>query len=125
MGSVGIDPAVREPRENGGRDVEVLIECTDVDEDHLLDHLDGCGDAAVTVLNHLEEVHRQVAAMAPPELIKRFRWPRRPLIKRLFLDGLEFDSTCAATAVFDFGELDQIVASVNLDGRVTGARLRG
>lgn len=34
-----------------------------------------------------------------PELTEAFRWPPRPLINRLFLDGLEFGSVGEVTAV--------------------------
>jgi hypothetical protein len=124
LGSIDVDPAVRPPRRNGDRDVEVLIACCGIPADGLSAHLARCQNAAVLVLGHLPRIRRRVAAMAPPELAEAFGWPRRPLIKRLFLDGLDFDSAGQVTAAFDFGHLNQLTARADPLGKVTAVNLR-
>lgn len=124
LGSIHVDPAVRQPRSNGDHDVEVLFACSGIPADGLPAHLDRCQATAVLVLGHLPQIRGQVVAMAPSELTAAFTWPRRSLIRRLFLDGLEFDSAGQVTVVFDFDELDQVTARVDHLGGVTAVDLR-
>lgn len=119
LGSIDVDPAVRQPQSNGDHDVEVIFACSGIPADGLSAHLDRCQTSAVLILGHLPQIRGQVVAMAPSELTAAFTWPRRPLIRRLFLDGLEFDSAGQVTVVFDFGELDQVTALVDHLGEVT------
>ena len=115
-GSIDVDPAVRLPRANGGRDVEILLELADTDRGPGLQaFVEYCAGRIMTVLTDLPSTKRHAVEHAPQGWSEHdVTQPGGPLIDRLFLEGIEVDRERRMSVLFDFGDLDLLV--VRLDG---------
>jgi hypothetical protein len=50
--------------------------------------------------------------------------PGPPLFERLFLDGIEIERDLSLKLAFDFGDLDQLVVTLDTDGNPSDVFLR-
>lgn len=118
LGSINIDPAIRDPRCNGSRDAEIVLEVAAIDhEPNLRAHVDGCAARIKHVLTDLPSIQRYAVHHAPPGWADYYAaQPGGPLIDRLFLDGIEVDPRLRVSVVFDFGDLDSLVVQLNDQG---------
>lgn len=118
IGWIDLDPAVRPPRSDGTRDVEVRLETGTMEPGPELDvHLGACAARIRDALDHLPGLKRYAADHAPADWGRHYAaQPGLPLPERLFLDGIEVSEQLLVSLVFDFGDLDQLTLSLDSDG---------
>jgi hypothetical protein len=125
IGSIDLDPAVRPPRINGHRDVEVLLHVmpgvTGVD---LGDHVDRCAVSIRDALRRLAVMRQYTAAHAPESWGLQYAPESGTPADLLFLDGIEAGSDAGVLLMFDFGDLDQLVTRLDAEGNAAEVRVR-
>lgn len=125
IGSIDIEPDVRAPRSNGGRDAEVLLRVTaPLQGPALHDYLDKCAARIRDVLARLESVKDFTVRHAPEDWLAQCAPDSGTPADLLFLDGLEIDEQLRLALIFDFGALDQLVTSMDGEGNATAVHLR-
>jgi hypothetical protein len=117
-GWIDLDPAVRLPRNDGSRDVEVLLETGTMEPGPELDvHLGACAARIRDVLDRLPGLKRHAVDHAPADWVRYYAaQPGLPLPDWLFPDGIEVSEQLLVSLVFDFGDLDQLTLSLDHDG---------
>ncbi len=125
IGSIDIDPTVRVPRSNGGRDIEVLLHAEPAMTGAALHvHADRCAERISAVLARLEAIRQFTVQHAPPGWAERYAPGSGALVGLLFLDGVETGTGDGTLLVFDFGDLDQLVTRVDDQGNGVEVHLR-
>lgn len=117
-GSIEVDPAVRRPRDNGSRDVEILLETGMTGQGPALAaHVDACAERIRSALEHLPGLKRYVLDHGPPGWGRHYAArPGPPLPDRLFLEGLRVSGDLLACLDFDFGDLDLVTVRLDHNG---------
>jgi hypothetical protein len=116
LGSIDVDPAIRRPRSNGSRDVEVLLD-VGAGGVALESQVEACAARIESVLADLALVQRYAVLHAPRELADFCQAQvGGSLTDLLFLDGIEVDHDLRVSAVFDFGDLDSLVVQLDEQG---------
>jgi hypothetical protein len=125
LGSLDVDPAVRPPRMNGSRDVEVALEVMPgVTGAALREHVDRCAAGIRAALGRLATIRQFTAEHAPGGWAAHYAPGSGSPASLLFLDGIEAAGNGELALVFDFGDLDQLVARLDGQGSVAEVRLR-
>jgi hypothetical protein len=123
IGSIALDPIVRTARQNGGHDVEILLEVNAVSPGPQLNaHVDACASRIQRALDRLPEHLQYAVDHAPAEWLRHVgTQPGPSLIQRLFLEGIEVSLLLCVSLAFDFGDLDMLM--VRLDEQGHGDRV--
>ncbi len=118
IGWIELDPAVRRPRDNGSRDVEILLETGTAEPGPALDaHVDACAARIRSALDHLSGLKRYVLDYGPPGWVRYYAaQPGPSLLDRLFLEGLRVSGKLLVSLDFDFGDLDLVTVQLNHSG---------
>jgi hypothetical protein len=117
-GSIGLDPAIRPPRNNGSRDIEIVLEAGMIEPGPDLDaHLGACAARIGKALGRLPDLKRYALDHAPPGWVRDCpAQPGPPLAGRLFLEGLQVSRQLLVSLDFDFGDLDLLIVRLDDEG---------
>jgi hypothetical protein len=123
IGSIELDPAIRPPRNNGGRDAELLLEVNVIAPGpELSAQLDACAMRIRQALDRLPDLKRYALDRAPADWARYCTArPGPPPPDRLFLEGLQVSKQLLVSLAFDFGDLDLLI--VRLDHSGNGAEV--
>ena len=125
IGLTDIDPGVRAPRNNGERDIEVLLHAeSTMMRAALHAHVDRCAERIGAALARLEGIKQFTVQHAPPGWAEHYAPASGSLAGLLFLDGVETGRGEGTLLVFDFGDLDQLVTRVDDQGNGADVHLR-
>lgn len=125
LGALDVDPALRPPRANGSRDVEIVLQVMPgVTEAALQEHVDRCATLIRDALGQLAPIRQFTAEHAPAGWAARYAPESGSPGDALFLDGIEVGGDGELALVFDFGDLDQLVARLDGHGNVAEVSLR-
>lgn len=125
LGQLDLDPAVRPPRHNGDRDVEVTVQVPPgVEGAALQAHVDRCAARIRDALGWLPSIRQFTAEHAPAGWAEYFAPKWGTPVDLLFLDGIEADGDGQLSLVFDFGDLDQLVTRLDDQGNSAEVSLR-
>lgn len=125
LGSLDVDPVVRPPRVNGGRDVEVVLHMMPGVTGALLqEHVDRCAARIRDALGRLASIRQFTAEHAPAGWAAQYAPESGAPGGLLFLDYVEAAGNGQLELVFDFGDLDQLVARLDDQGNVVEVSLR-
>ena len=118
IGSIELDPAIRLPRSNGGRDIEILLEAGMIEPGPDLEtHLGACAARISKTLDRLPDLKRYALDHAPPGWVRDCAaQPGPPLADRLFLEGLQVSRQLLVSLAFDFGDLDLLIVRLDHEG---------
>jgi len=118
IGSIELDPAVRRPRDNGSRDVEIILEIGTTEPGPALDaHVEACAGRIRSALDHLPGLKRYVLDHGPPDWVRYYAaQPGSSLVDRLFLEGLRVSGKLLVSLDFDFGDLDLVTVQLGHSG---------
>jgi hypothetical protein len=125
IGWIELDPAVRRPRDNGSRDVEILLETGTTESGPALDaHVDACAGRIRSALDHLPGLKRYVLDHGPPGWARYYAAQTGPsLLDRLFLEGVRVSGKLLVSLDFDFGDLDLVTVQLGHSGTGEGVSL--
>ncbi len=123
IGSIELDPAIRRPRNNGGRDAEILLEVDPAwPAPSLTAHLDACAARIRQALDHLPGLKHYAISNAPSGWVRHYTTrPGPPLPDLLFLEGIHVSLKLDVSLAFDFGDLDLL--TVRLDHHSNGTNV--
>jgi hypothetical protein len=125
LGSLDVDPDVRPPRMNGGRDVEVVLHVMPGVTDAVLqEHVDQCAAGIRDALGRLASIRQFAAEHAPAGWAAQYAPESGSAAGLLFLDYVEAGGNGQLALVFDFGDLDQLVVRLDGQGKVAQVSLR-
>jgi hypothetical protein len=118
IGSIELDPAIRPPMSNGGRDIEILLDAGTIEPGPDLEtHLGACAACISKTLDRLPDLKRYALDHAPPGWVRDCgTQPGPPLADRLFLEGLQVSRQLLVSLAFDFGELDLLMVRLDHEG---------
>jgi hypothetical protein len=118
IGWIDLDAAVRPPRNDGSRDVEIVLETGTMEPGpELAVHVGACAARIRDALDRLSGLKRYAVDHAPAGWARYYAaQPGLPLPGRLFLEGIEVSEQLLVSLVFDFGDLDLLTLSLDHDG---------
>lgn len=90
----------------------------------LQEHVDRCAARIRSVLGQLASVQQSTAEHAPAAWAAQYAPGTGSLADVLFLDGIEAGADGELSLVFDFGDLDQLVARIDGQGGVAEVGIR-
>jgi hypothetical protein len=119
IGSINVDPAIRPARMNGNQDVEILLSVgREYEGAALAAQVQRCAAMVDKALSALPLIKSFALQHAPAQWLEHYSSQAGPpVLERFFLDAFETDEHDVLSAVFDFGDLDQLIVELKSDGR--------
>jgi len=118
IGWIDLEPAVRPPRDDGSRDIEIVLETGALEPGPVLGaHVGACAARIRDALERLPGLTRYALEHAPAGWAGYYAsQPGPPLPDRLFLDGIRVSEQLLVSLDFDVGDLDQLTLRLDREG---------